>query len=314
MLKAEGANDSMNDRQLKYILTIVEAGSINAAAKQLYISQPSLSAMVADIEKKLGVKLFDRGTNPISLTYAGECYVDAARRMLDIHRDMANHIEKIRSGEAGRLSVGCTHQTSSMILPIIVPKFMQSHPGMKLRLIENRQDELEKLLSTGEADVIFSTANIENPSFERCVLSEEELILLAPEWFEPHNTFHVEGRRFPCIDVCELEDKPFVLMKRGHQLRTAADRILQAGGVEPRLIMETDNWQTSLNFVRNGMAFTVLPYSPLKKSELEGGVKVYSARDTLTRIVYIYWRRDTYQPDTVRRFVDFSVSEISAIV
>ncbi|MGL5314367.1 MAG: LysR family transcriptional regulator, partial [Peptostreptococcaceae bacterium] len=72
----------MNSKKLNYIITISELQSISKAAAQLFISQPSLSNIVSNLEKELGIKLFNRTTNPISLTYAGERYIETAKKIL----------------------------------------------------------------------------------------------------------------------------------------------------------------------------------------------------------------------------------------
>ena len=72
----------MDFRELTYITTIADCGSVTEAAKRLYISQPSLSYILGKVEEDLGVKLFDRKTSPLTLTYAGERYVETAREIL----------------------------------------------------------------------------------------------------------------------------------------------------------------------------------------------------------------------------------------
>ena len=70
----------MDFREMLYITTVADCRSITAAARKLYISQPSLSHIVSKVEQDVGVKLFDRGTSPLTITYAGEKYVETARQ------------------------------------------------------------------------------------------------------------------------------------------------------------------------------------------------------------------------------------------
>ena len=72
----------MDFREMLYITTVADCRSITAAARKLYISQPSLSHIVSKVEQDVGVKLFDRGTSPLTITYAGEKYVETARKIL----------------------------------------------------------------------------------------------------------------------------------------------------------------------------------------------------------------------------------------
>ena len=92
----------MNLRQALYMKTIAEKGGITAAAKQLYISQPSLSQMLRQIEEEVGVPLFDRSSLSFRPTYAGERYLHAASVLLNTNEILENELREIRGDERGR--------------------------------------------------------------------------------------------------------------------------------------------------------------------------------------------------------------------
>ena len=96
----------MNMKQALYFKTIAQYGTITAAAKQLYISQPSLSQTLRQIEEEVGTPLFDRSTSPFHLTYAGERYLKAVEAMLEIDARLKAEIESIRHEDGGRLRLG----------------------------------------------------------------------------------------------------------------------------------------------------------------------------------------------------------------
>ena len=93
----------MNLKQALYVKTIAETGSLTAAAKQLYISQPSLSQMLRTVEAESGIALFDRSMQPLRLTYAGEKYLEAAESMLLTEERLQKQFREIRNEQAGRL-------------------------------------------------------------------------------------------------------------------------------------------------------------------------------------------------------------------
>lgn len=78
----------MTDRQLKYLITLAEEGNMTTAAQKLFISQPSLSYLLGHVEQELGAELFHRNTTPLTLTEAGESYVETARKILGIKREV----------------------------------------------------------------------------------------------------------------------------------------------------------------------------------------------------------------------------------
>ena len=84
----------MNMKQALYFKTIAQYGTITAAAKQLYISQPSLSQTLRQIEDEVGTPLFDRSTSPFHPTYAGERYLKAVEAMLDIETRLKEEIDR----------------------------------------------------------------------------------------------------------------------------------------------------------------------------------------------------------------------------
>ena len=84
----------MNEKHIQYVLTIVQEGSITAASKKLYVSQPSLSQTIKLIERNLGAEIFNRNTIPISLTKAGEKYVKAACQVASIRHNLYAEIEE----------------------------------------------------------------------------------------------------------------------------------------------------------------------------------------------------------------------------
>ena len=94
----------VNKRQIEYILAVLREGSITAASKKLYLSQPALSQAIKQAETDLGVALFDRSTDPISLTYAGQRYVEAAQRILDIDRNLRTELAESSGEVHGRIA------------------------------------------------------------------------------------------------------------------------------------------------------------------------------------------------------------------
>ena len=95
--KNTGGQD-ITERHIEYVLTIVREGSITAASRKLYVSQPSLSQTIKLIERNLGAEIFNRRTEPISITPAGEMYIEAARKVLAIEEALRQEIGRMNRG------------------------------------------------------------------------------------------------------------------------------------------------------------------------------------------------------------------------
>ena len=116
----------MNLKQAQYVKTIAECGSITAAAKKLFVSQPSLSQMLRQLEQETGLPIFDRSTSPMRLTYAGEKYLHAAERMLAANAELESQLREIRQEHAGRLRLGISITRAMQVMPLVLPVFRQA--------------------------------------------------------------------------------------------------------------------------------------------------------------------------------------------
>ncbi|MDR1213523.1 MAG: LysR family transcriptional regulator [Propionibacteriaceae bacterium] len=291
----------MNIRQLQYILEIAKEGSVTAAAANLFISQPSLSALLASVERDMGTKLFDRSVSPLALTLAGQKYVECAERILGAYNELRHDIDELRDPKTGFLNIGCGPQQSPFIIPVVLPVMGQRYPKARFNLVEEPKAVLEDRLVKGTLDVIICSEIKEYPNVDSIVLSDEEVSLMAPLGFGPARAKRLKRRQFPVIDLNEVADQPFVLMKRGHNLRSLQDTAFSEAGVNPRVILETDSWQTCLRLVEAAMAFTILPYS--RMAPVDSPVRMLSLPQAHYRHTVIYHRRHTYYPELLREFI-----------
>ena len=122
----------MNLKQAQYVKTIAECGSITAAAKKLFVSQPSLSQMLRQLEQETGLPIFDRSTSPMRLTYAGEKYLQAAERIIAANAELDNQLREIRQEHSGRLRLGISVTRAMQVMPLVLRIFQQQYPNVTL--------------------------------------------------------------------------------------------------------------------------------------------------------------------------------------
>ena len=199
----------MNLRQALYMKTIAEKGGITAAAKQLYISQPSLSQMLRQIEEEAGVPLFDRSSLSFRPTYAGERYLHAASVLLNTNEILENELREIRGEERGRLRLGISMLRSAQLLPCVLPEFASRFPKVEVSLQEAGSAKLEQLLQEGSVDMALASTEPNNPLLEYRLLQKERIGILAG----PASPL---AQRFPpgtAISLKETENGRFVALK-----------------------------------------------------------------------------------------------------
>lgn len=247
----------MNLKQARYIRAIAQEGGVTAAAKKLYISQPSLSQMLHQIERELGVELFDRSVQPFRPTYAGECYLRAAQAMLNANEILENEIQQIRQEEKGRLRLGISMQRSARLLPQVLPKFIQAFPQVRLELREAGSAMLEQMVLEGQVDLALASTEGGTPGLAYQIIQRETIGILAAadtplaQSLPSGTPIHLE----------QAMDAPFVSLKTGHNVRVVQDRLFQERGLSPTLFLESDNMEAARQITVNCGCYMLCAHS-----------------------------------------------------
>ena len=227
----------MNLKQANYIRTIVREGSISAAARKLFVSQPSLSQMVRQVEAEYGVALFDRSVSPLRLTFAGERYLEAANQILTANERMENELTEIRQENSGLLRLGLSVQRGMQVLPEALPWFAMQYPRVTVKLTEEGSARLEELVEAGQIDLALAAIESTSPRLSYTLIEKETVGILAGKGSSlaeklPNGT--------PVTLDAAREDS-FVSLKSGHSLRVVQDKLFHESGLRPHILLETDS-------------------------------------------------------------------------
>lgn len=155
----------MTDRELLYVTTIAQEGSLTRAARKLYITQPALSHSLTGIERELGQPLFRRESRGLVLTYAGERYCKAAREILKMYGDLEQELGEIEGLRRGRVLLGMTRFLSMELMPEVLPQYRARYPGIEVQLWEEPSNRLLEMLSTRQLD--FGVINLTREEAEQ---------------------------------------------------------------------------------------------------------------------------------------------------
>ena len=255
----------MTSRELLYVKTIADEKSITKAAQKLYLTQPSLSHCVMNIERQLGTRLFRRTSGGLVLTYAGEKYYRMACEVLRVYAAFESEISEESELIRGRITLGITNYLACDLLPRMLPRFHREHPGIELRVIEETTDELEKSLLSGRLDFAIMHTGAgdgasEDPGLAHEVLRRDPFLLIAPP-DHPYQSQAVmcEGADMPQLDPALLSGEPFLMVTRGQRIRHVADRVLRQAGVTPQIVFTSRNYETLRRLCAEGMGYTFVP-------------------------------------------------------
>lgn len=248
----------MNFNMLRYVVTLAEEKSFSRAAKALYLSQPSLSQSIRSLEQELGTPLFDRSTSPISLTHAGELYLQWARYTLQTQEQTVRRIGDIAKGARTRLVLGISPGRSSFLLPPVVARFRKLRPLCSMVLIEKPTNEMGQLLEEGQIDLLINVPHEDNLRYTNVILAEERLLIAIPAGFPHPRVLHQE-EDYPLVDLSDLREVPFITLTEDQVLTKATRSLCAQSGFLPQSALECRNILTAHAMVAEGIGVAVMP-------------------------------------------------------
>jgi LysR family hydrogen peroxide-inducible transcriptional activator len=242
----------MELRQLEYAVMVYKEKSFTKAAERLHIAQPSLSQQIAKLEREFGLMLFNRTTNPVEATHAGETFVVKAQHILDLVEQVHSEMNDISQLRKGKLVIGTLPITGSHILPFVLPEFMRRYPNIEIALVEDTSINLEQLTSSGIVDLALLTLPIEDPSLLYQPYLTETICLAVP------HTHRLVNHDKP-IPLKEIAGESFILLKKGQGFRKITQEICMQAGFSPIVVFESSNIETVKSLVAAGMGVAFVP-------------------------------------------------------
>lgn len=288
---------NISTREAECILAIVSEGNLTNAAKQLYISQPSLTQMIQKMEKQFGVKLFVREGNHMQLTLAGERFAEVCAMLVKACRDVENELEEISQRHRGRVLLGMPFNLGSYIFPFLYSIYREKYPETKLVPIEGGSSDLEKMLIGGTLDIAITPLPPKNPKLETQLLFDGKMVLSVPKthWLNKY-AVKVEGDRHPRIDIALADGEPFVMSLVGQRARLATEMILKKAGITPKIVFVTKNVETKKRMSAAGFGLAVFPEHYLEFYPVLEGANYYYLKeeyDVPWRVGALY-RKDAF--------------------
>lgn len=299
----------MNDRELIYFKTIAETRSISKAAKKLFIAQPSLSQAIQKIEDSLGIKLFSRTYDGMTLTLAGEKYYIAATEMLNIYNDFKNEVTYINDLKRGRINIGITGFMGTYLLPELIPRFTKDFPNIEIYVSEMDSTLIEQSLSDGTIDfaIMHNHPLKENKSINYDVLYRDPFLLVTKKDHPLSKFCHTdENNLYPSIDISLFKDEKFILLDKNKRIRQVSDIIFNIEGINPTISLTLKNYESARRIASTGFGVTLIPMQYIKIFEGKYDADYY----LINKNKYAFWdtciatNPNTYLSKASKVFID----------
>ena len=311
-------------QELKYIYQIYLDKSFSKAAEYLYITQPALSIAIQKIEANIGMVLFDRTTRSLSLTPAGEIYIESIKETLKIELEMEMQISDLRDMQAGSITIGGSHYLNAYILPPILSSFSQEYPKIEIRIIEGSSAQIADMLADRKLDLIFNCNPDFMMNFEKYPAFHDHILLAVPGKHSINHSLKQyalcssdisSGRHLeqdcPTVNLNLFRELDFILLTKGNNLYDRSHSLFQEAGFTPRIKMELSQLVTAYHLAEHGLGATFI--SDRLIIRINGHLCYYKLDSELTkRLFYMLLPSRKYTSNAVKTFIKI-FSEYSSL-
>ena len=283
-------------RQLQYLVAIADTGRFHEAARSLNVSQPSLSAQIADAEQQLGAVLVERGRHGAIMTPIGEEIVRRARAILSQVEDLRSVAGRPAGLVAGRYRLGTVPTIGPYLLPSAVKELHRLFPELRMSVREERTVDLEERLADGRLDMIISTPE-DHVNGQSMPLFEETLYVCAAQE-DPLS------RDTGPVDLDALKGRELLSLGPGHRLSVITQRLADVAGAH----VSTEYEGTSLDAMRQmatmGAGIAILPnlYAVVEAQRDPTQVVRPIRHELARRSISLIWRKGSPVTPAIEAF------------
>jgi DNA-binding transcriptional LysR family regulator len=248
-------NQNVELRHLRYFVAVAEELHFSRAAEKLQMSQPPLSQQIRQLERTLGVQLFERDHHSVVLTAAGQVFLEEAQRVLEQMEYALSRVQDAQRGLAGWLDIGYikSTNTTTTLMSDILAIYRQRFPAVVIRLREMTiQDQLQAIQAQ-QIQVGFVICHSLIPDELDSVVIEHIPLVAA---FAQHHAFASQSS----VSIHSLSNEPFIFCQR-QASHFFYDRIIQLCGFSPRITQEVPDIHMQLGLVAANLGIAIVPAS-----------------------------------------------------
>lgn len=310
-------------KYMEYVYAVYLNESFSKAAEELYISQPALSASIKKVEEEIGLPLFDRSSNPIQLTPAGEFYIETIEQVIKLEQEMRAHFDSLLLNKQVNINIGGASFFCTYVIPYMIQMFKLEYPEYKINTLEANLEDLIKNLRTGAVDLVIDVEKKgESKLFDATLWGREDILLAVPSYYQVNNKlidyridFNTVARRayqsddYPKVCLKEFKDENMLLLRKGNDIHERSLSMCSRAGFTPNVTMYLDQMLTSYQLAKQGKGIAFIRAGLTNFMDETNQLFFYKIDDpNAYQNIMIYSRKGASLSKPARYFMDFITS------
>ena len=246
----------MNLKQLEAFVQVAEGGSFSKAAKELFLTQPTISSHISSLERELNARLFVRNTKEVSLSEDGIKLYKYAKQMLDLQREIEVTFGMDEEGESHAVTIAASTIPAQYLIPEVLTRFSESYPQEQIRIQETDSSKVVMQIVDHRVDIGFTGTVLEKKHCKYIPFYKDELVIITPN--TPKYQELAQGNK---EDISWIKKEHVIMREEGSGTRKEAELQLKGAGVKFAgldIIASIENQETIKKSVRQGMGISIL--------------------------------------------------------
>jgi DNA-binding transcriptional LysR family regulator len=285
--------------QLQYFKTLARVLHYTQAAKELHIAQPSLSYSISELEKELGVKLFQKENRVVSLTAYGQQFLPYVEKALALLEEGAKVLDQMAGTALQVVKLGYFHSVSSSLIPALMAEIYsrEENRGIRFQFQEGTSFDILNQLKSGGLDLAFCMHL--DSTIESVMIMRQPLYLAVPA------NHPLAGR--DSVSFAEFAREPMVMLDKRSSLRSVVDQVFAQRGLVPAVMFEVRECNAALQYVSLQFGVSVLPRVPAMDNEKVSVIPIEDPQQSFVRTVYLSWSKILPLSPAAKRVRDYIV-------
>jgi len=282
-------------RHFKIFIAVCETMNMTAAAERLFISQSAISQTINELEKRYGVRLFERLSRKLYLTQAGEQLYGYARHMTGMNADIEKKMKALK--DDGSIRLGASVTVAAYVLPAVVSSFKKSNPKIDITVFENNTEQIEKRLLSDKTDIGLVEGEIASEDVISAPCAEDELTLICGA---KHRFAAMRA-----VEPQELAKEDFIIREHGSGTRKTFEDVMSANRISWNEKWVCNNTDTIKEAVMAGLGVSVIAKIAVQREVKAKKLFIKTVKGMrFCRTFKIAYHKNKYLTPSMKKFID----------
>ncbi|MBF0558983.1 MAG: LysR family transcriptional regulator [Nitrospirae bacterium] len=291
----------MEDHKLKVFCTVAETKSFSKTSQIIHLTQPAVSLQIQALEELYETKLFDRSSNSINLTSAGEVLYRYSKCILELYAELEMEIGKITGLIKGSISIGASTTLGNYVLPNLIYDFKKTHPKIGINIQIGNTKRVLDLLTSGVIDFGLVEGDTTGHKIKVEPVLSDELVFILP-------AVHPWAKK-KAISILEITEEPFIVREEGSGTRQIVEKYLLSHGIkisDMHVVLVLGSTESIKEAVERGMGISIMSRWAVRKEVKYGTLKYVTAKeDKILRNFSLIMPKNSVVSHAVDEFISY---------